>query len=151
MTKLSEFANDQSYLRLPRLDRSQVSLLWFAEYYDGPMSGLLETGGRKYWFQAPKDYLGRYDEIGDEVRHYLVIELSPEQLAEEEEWHDLFREKVGTQYDPYENVHPPVERYLRPQEMHAEYFDAAESRTPLDLSQNRVIGWFAGDGVRETV
>ena len=70
-------------------------------------------------------------------RRFLVLELSPQQLAEEEYWHELFREKVGTHCD-YDEAHLEV----KPQEKHHEFYEAYQKRAKPDYSTNRVIGWF---------
>jgi hypothetical protein len=126
MPKLSEVSGDD-YLNLPQLNRSEVNVLWADDFWDGYLSGLLEYHSGKYWFQMCKDF-----DSDDQLfyRRFLVIELSEEQLAEEQFWEDLFQEKVG--------IYPNKQ----PEEMWHEFYEPYKNRKPRDLSNNSVIGWF---------
>jgi len=113
-----------------------LKLLWHSAYWDGPIDGLLNYQGKKYWFQ-------RFDEPSDRIvfRRFLIIELSPDQLSEEEYWHELFRQKVGTHAD-YDETGRRQSYVIHPEELHNEFYDAYKNRLALDLSDNRLIGWF---------
>ena len=137
MFKLSDLDEEDSYLQLPQIPRSEVRYLWHSGFWDVPTSGLLLYQGKKYWFQTSEDIVE--NELAKVI--YLVIELSPEELQEEEYWHNLFREKVGTHNDYDEHGKRPVHA-LRPTYMHHEFYDAYAKRKELNLSDNLVVGWF---------
>lgn len=117
----------------PRLPATEVTLLWFDNYWDGPLSGLCVFQGREHYFwcfaEAGESELARW------YRRFSVHELSPEQLSNEKKWHELFREKVGTHWEPGGK--------LKPQELHHEFYDAYKKRTPPHYELNcPIIGWF---------
>ena len=126
-------ANPKAGGVIPTLRRDDIRLLWHADFWDGPINGLCLYGGEKYWFElctedGPPETPGQ---------RFLVVRLSPDQLAEEERWHALFREKVGTHTDydePRPAVHPP--------DRHGEFYDAYHHRPKPDYSNNPVVGRF---------
>jgi hypothetical protein len=122
--------------QLPKVDRKDFRILWDVSYWDGPRTGILSYQGEKYWFQV-------FDETDDNVifRRLLILELSDEQLREEEHWHDLFRQKVGTHTD-YDEAGKRQSGILHPKEVWHEFYDLYRYRLPLDLTNNRIIGWF---------
>src|SRR6266704_872833 len=101
MVRLSELSEQDSYLQLPRIDRSEITLLWASDWWDGPKSGLLRYEGTKYWFELCSE--SDDPQFADYYRRFLIIQLSDEQMEEEEYWHELFREKVGHHTDFDEN------------------------------------------------
>ena|ERR1051325_2045953 len=118
-----------------KISRNQVRLLWHCDFWDGPINGLCEFNSRKYWFTLLDD--GEPDALDALPRKFALVELSPEQLADEERWHKLFREKVGTHCD-LEEPHPEV----KPKESHREFYEAHEKRAKPDYSSNAIVGWF---------
>ena len=133
--RFHEFSPDK-LPTLSKIEKGDLKLLWHSDYWDGPKSGLLSYQGSKYRFQV-------FDEPDNATtfRRFLIIELSPEQLGEEEHWHDLFRQKVGTHTD-YDESGTRQFAMLRPQEMWQEFYGAYSNRRPQDFSVNRLIGWF---------
>jgi hypothetical protein len=136
---LSELSGPEDYLDLPHLDKRDIRMVWHSDFWDVPISGLLLYHGEKYWFQTAGDI--RYSDSSGTI--YLVVQLSRQQLEEEEYWHDLFRQKVGnhTDYGEYGNRTLNAQK---PPNTHSEFYDAYNKRTKLDLSTNTVIGWFEG-------
>jgi hypothetical protein len=70
-------------------------------------------------------------------RRYWLIALSPEQLREEERWHDLFCTHVWTGFDYTgrpEHRAPPSE--------HAKFYEPYAARVAPDYNENEVVGWF---------
>ena len=114
-------------------------LLWPLNYWDGPISGILEYQGRHYYFDRC-DESDIEDETATWSRRYLVYELSKEEFNEEMQWHNLFREHVGTHTDYDE--HGRTNHAVRPQSEHHKYYEKAKERTPRDYTQNKIIGWF---------
>lgn len=121
---------------LPKVNWNDLKLLWHVAYWDGPRSGLLSYKGIKYWFQV-------FDEPDDAsiFRRFLIIQLSVEQLLEEEQWHDLFRQKVGTHTDYDEDGKKHIGT-PQPENTWHEFYDAYKSRLIQDFSNNLVVGWF---------
>jgi hypothetical protein len=121
--------------QLQKLSRNDVQLLWYSDFWDGPINGLCLCDNRKCWFEMLD--AEEHDLPAAPGRRFLVHDLSEQQLAEEERWHELFREKVGTHCD-FEEPRPEV----KPAELHAQFYDAYKTRVKPDYSTNRVIGWF---------
>lgn len=121
--------------QIEKIDRNDVHLLWYADFWDGPINGLCLYHNKKYWFAMLAD--ADEDMPDTSRRKFLVLELSPQQLAEEERWHELFRQKVGTHCD-FEEAHPKV----KPKETQREFYEEYEKRSKPDYSNNSLIGWF---------
>lgn len=117
--------------RYPRILAEQVTLLWHDRFWDGPCNGVCLYQGRKY-------YYGCFEEAEDGspwYRRFALYELTPEQLADEEFWHELFREKVGTHWEPGGS--------LKPKELHREFYDAYQKRREPHYEENNpIVGWF---------
>ena len=83
--------------------------------------------GERCWFEVvaenDPDAEGWY-------RRFAVVRLTPEQVAEERRWEELFRENVG--------YHPN----LQPRDRWSKFYEAYQRRTPLDISRNEALGWF---------
>jgi hypothetical protein len=122
---------------IPKIERSDLRLLWHSGYWDGPTSGMLEYRGQKYWFET------FYDDPDSPTypRWQFVLRLSDEQLAEEERWHLLFREKVGTHTD-YDETGRPTVGELHRETMLDEFYIPYRQRIPRDLSDAEIIAWF---------
>jgi hypothetical protein len=67
-----------------------ITLLWSVNWYDGMLSAIGEYKGQKCFLKCVKD------EFEADHRVYLVYRLTDAEFAEEEKWHKLFRENVGT-------------------------------------------------------
>jgi len=142
MKKYLRVKEADSLNKLDKIDRHEVKLLWANEWWDGPISGMLMYRGEKCWFQLfidPDD-----PEVEKFPRQYLVIELSNDQLKEEEYWQTLFLEMVGSNNVWDEDGIRHTDR-LKPLESRNEFFKLAKKRKPTDLSENRVVGFFAKD------
>jgi hypothetical protein len=153
MIRLGDLPEDfyiEYYQQLPQIDEKKIRLLWHHSYFDGPINGILLYEGKTHWFKL--FYPLRTDEIrsrtdkdgivwNDYFVRYLVIELTEEQVREEEYWHELFRQKVGTHTDYDENGQRKISE-LKPENSQKEYFELSKTRNSIDLSNNLVIGWF---------
>src|SRR4051812_4011706 len=95
MTTLGELAPD-ALSEVAEVPAGAVRVLWVDDFYDGPLSGIAEWGGRRFRVEMT----GR-STLGQEegARRYWLIALSPEQLKEEERWQDLFCTHVWTGFD----------------------------------------------------
>ncbi|MGC4816703.1 hypothetical protein [Micromonospora sp. DT63] len=70
-----------------------VQMLWFADYYDGPLDGLALLDGREYWFIAVADE--RDCPVDQERRCYVLHAISEEQARAEWAEHRDFVAVVG--------------------------------------------------------
>jgi hypothetical protein len=136
---LADITGPEDYLRAPRIDGADVRLLWHADFWDGPRSGMLVYRGEECWFQVIAE---SEDDNPDWYRRFVVLRLTPEQHAEEKRWHELFRAKVGVHADYEKQETRPQVGFLWPCEHWHEFYDPYRQRTPPDFSANEVLGWF---------
>jgi hypothetical protein len=141
MTKLQEFSQTEDYLKVSRVPKSDIRLLWHSGYWDGIISGLLLFKGEKYWFQMIKEGADIIYNEGNERRIYLIVELSGFELTKLEYWHDLFKEKVGT-HTEYDDTGKRAIGALKPKELWDDFYESFAKREKEDFSDNEVIGWF---------
>jgi hypothetical protein len=140
MPTFAEISNTPGGFRaMPQVARDAVRLLWHSDFWDGPRSGMLELNGARCWFQViaeneDQDLRGWY-------RRFAVVRLTPEQLAKECRWHELFRERVGWHTDYVKDL-PGRYEGLRPREQWQAFYVPYEKRAPLNLSSCEVIAWF---------
>lgn len=134
---LQEITAGRDSRDLPQLVPEAVNLLWHDDFWDGPLSGLLEYRGERLWFQLAEE---ADDPVAGWYRRYLVVRLTPEQLREEEKWHGLFRRCVGTHTDYRSDERQPGA--VHPREQWSEFYDAYAKRNPRSLDENEVVGWF---------
>ncbi|MEJ2749462.1 MAG: hypothetical protein P8183_16395 [Anaerolineae bacterium] len=136
MVTFSALLNSKNLDLLPKVEKGQFKLLWHCDYWDGAKSGMLLYKDKKHWFQVFNE-----NDDKDYYRRFAIVELSESQLAEEESWHELFREKVGTHTDYGESGKRAVGT-LKPQELWSEFYNAYKNRSPQDFSNNQVVAWF---------
>lgn len=69
---------------------SPVKFVYHNNYWDGPLSGVCEIDGRRFYFSCVHDY-------GDtpDCRIYKFFDLTEEEWKEETFWYNLFVENVG--------------------------------------------------------
>ena len=121
--------------RLPQLGVDQVLFLWFDDFYDGPIRGMAEVDGERLLFDLiDQNVLG----TEKDDRDYWLIKLMPDQLADEESWHALFCQNVGTHFD-YTGRPPLPDEQVNMDAFYVPF----QSRTVPDYGDNEVIGWFA--------
>ncbi len=77
---------------IPMLKRADVTLLFHWHYFDGPLEGALEWGGKRYWFSAVFDE-EREDDYGQVLK---IMELTDEEWARVDHSQQLFETHVGT-------------------------------------------------------
>lgn len=131
-------SSKDAYHLAPRIDRDDVRLLWHVDYWDSPRSGILLYQGKPCWFQVVAE---NKDDDASWYRRFAVLTLSAEQLAEEQRWHELFRECVGGHTDYDEHGKRPLGS-VQPRERAEEFYTAYRQRTPPDFSKCEVLGWF---------
>ncbi|WP_321489113.1 hypothetical protein [uncultured Hyphomonas sp.] len=71
------------------MDGTEISLTCWRDWYDGPVSGLAQWGGRDVWFRPTSD-------AGEETRTYEIFDLVPEQVAGCLTWFEEKREWFET-------------------------------------------------------
>lgn len=72
---------------------ADVRVLWLADYWDGPKSGLAEWRGEQFWFRTASD-----DWETERPRRFLLLQISTTDLESEHATHIAFEQLVGTHY-----------------------------------------------------
>jgi hypothetical protein len=132
------------YRVLPQLDQGKACWLWVWNTTDGPIDGVAEFEGARYWFTTIDFSPEPHD--GMAFRHYLLIDLTAEQRRELERSHEHFHRRVGKyrHFDP-DRWAEGIEARRRTEPLQrqgwAEYCAMAKEWPAVDLSANRVIGW----------
>ncbi len=92
----------------------------------------------KFWYAIIVE-----NENDDEswYRRFAVIDLTPEQVADEQYWHDLFRLHVGTHTD-YEDNEQRTPGAVLPKAGWNRFYDRYKERPKPDYSTRPVLGWF---------
>lgn len=140
MPTFAEISNaPEGFRATSQVPRDSVRLLWHSDFWDGPRSGVLESNGERCWFEVIAE--NQDEDLRGWYRRFVIVRLTPEQLAEECKWHELFCEKVGVHTD-YDASGTRRLGNLRPREQWREFYEAYEARRPLDLAENEVLGWF---------
>jgi hypothetical protein len=152
--RLSEVPKEGRELPIPRLDRSEIRLLWAIDYYDAPINGFLRYRGKIYYFLMHEAQKWLDNEELPEGQHwpppiYLVIEVTDEQLAEEARWHELVLDMIGNGSEYADDQlsigvhHPDLLIATGTEESIHKYWEIYRNEhKPLDLFDNEVIGWF---------
>ncbi|GER89886.1 hypothetical protein KDW_40480 [Dictyobacter vulcani] len=122
----------------PQIPYQEIRLLWFCDYWDGPLSGVCFYWGQRYWFEAiepEKDNYGYPRTMG-------VYILSAEDLQSEEESQRRFQQYVGmhTTYDDPENC--SVEEPPRSGEDREKFYSWSKQQPKRDYRHNEMVGWF---------
>ena len=117
--------------RYPKLRREDVRALWVSDFYDVPLSGALVFEGKLRWFQLAQE---------TETSHrYVVIELSDEEIADEERWQALFVEHVGDHWVYRDDGERGT---VKPSGDHSKFYEPFARRAPRDFSKHRILGWY---------
>jgi len=124
---------------VPQIDRKDIKFIWYNDWWDGPINGMLLYQNRKCRF----DLFDREESVnpGNTLQRYIVIELTAEQIETEEYWHALFVEKAGSHMVPDENGIRQTDR-VKPSETWGEFYEPYKNREKADFSNNFVIGFF---------
>lgn len=96
---LEEFQNLDSIknIEIPRLsgNNDEIKLLWYLDYYDGELTGILEYKTQKCYFHM----VNHIEEDKKYYRLYAIVPLSDEEFSNELKRHELFRKHVGWHTD----------------------------------------------------
>jgi hypothetical protein len=101
-------------------------MLFFIDWYDGPLSGVARYGGTEYWFEAE----GRKDEafaLRMKDRRFFLYPITAEELADEEYWQQLYDDHVA-------GTKPESEKWR--------FYEPYEKRQAPDYTSREAIGWF---------
>ncbi len=133
---------------LTGLPEIKVRFLWHNDWWDGPLAGMCDYKGQMYHYHCHHE---NYKKSKKYWRRYGVFKLTPEELAEELKWHQLFVEKVGDHFDCDELGHRRRSE-LKPYHLHHEFYDEFKKweRPRYEEKQEMAIGWF-DLGTRTTV
>ena len=113
-------------------DTEHATMLWYSDYYDGPICGLGEYKGKKVWYQWKKDVL----EPLTDMRIFDFYEMSDEEVADEEKWHQFFRDNVGDHCDFIEGFHGRA-NYTK--ESFDRFYAEAKKRKDRDYKKNKIV------------
>ncbi|MCU0240192.1 MAG: hypothetical protein MUC29_12185, partial [Pyrinomonadaceae bacterium] len=91
----------ENLIELPKIEKNEIRLLWADDWFDGVINGVLLYQNKKCRFEMIEE--NNDDNTQNFYRRYLIIELTERQLQEEEYWHKLFVENVGSHFDFDEN------------------------------------------------
>src|SRR5690349_19819274 len=73
-----------------QIPKDQLNVLWFDDYYDGMLSGILEHEGQKFRFETITDYSQNIY-----PRTFAIVQLTDQEYDDESYWHDLFKKHVA--------------------------------------------------------
>jgi hypothetical protein len=125
----------QTYAEIPR---SGVRLLWHCDFWDGPLSGMLLYQSEMCWYAM----IVENEDDGEKwYRRFAVIRLTSEQAADEQYWHDQFRQHVGTHTD-YGDDERRTPGAVLPQQGWDAFYDRYNERPKPNYSGNLILGWF---------
>lgn len=117
----------------PQVAESDVKLLWHGDYWDGLIDGMLLHQGEKCWYERIAENANDDDQW---YRRFVIVRLTPEQLADALLWHEMFQTHVGTHTD-YDDPCGSV----RPREGMHLFYDRYKDRIQPDYSTNHILGW----------
>ncbi len=138
MATFAELAETDAYTKVTQIPRENVRILWHSGFWDGPLSGMLEYDGDQCWFEM---FSENEDDDPTWYRRFAVIQLSPDQLADENHWQDQFRRHVGGHTD-YDSGQERSHDSINPEEQWSQFYEKYKARAEPDYSPNRVLGWF---------
>ena len=119
--------------RVEKVRVEELTFLWFDDYYDGMLCGILEYKNQKCRFEIVTDY---QQEIRPRV--FAIIELSEEQIADETYWHELFEQHVGSN-----SISLAKDTVLhRPQSEHHLFYEPYQKRPDPHYELNIVKAWY---------
>lgn len=99
-----------------------LKIVFAINWWDGPLEGMCLHNNEKHWFHCE-------DEDGEGFwRRFSIIKLTPEQVADEEKWHEFFKEKVGESFPYADGIRVKNETPLKPQSMWHEFYDVYKDR-----------------------
>lgn len=88
---LHDFKTDYDTLKelVPQIAEEELSPVMIADFYDGPLEGIVEYKGQKFWYEVVSDF------VNQQSRYFALVELSNEDYKVELYWHRLFEDHVS--------------------------------------------------------
>ena len=127
---------DKHKQSIPEILYNELTFLWVGDYYDGMLEGMLKYKNEKYKFEIITDYTK-----GIYPRTFAIIELTENEIKEEEYWNQQFEKHVGNHY----NLETKEERKVKPQSGHHLFYDEFKKRKNKSYDKNIVKGWYIED------
>ncbi len=122
---------------LPQIQHSLIKRLWYCDFYDIDLTGILLYEQKPYWYELFEDDSDDFNALS----LYLIRELSEEQFVDEKRWHTLFRAHVGHHTDFEEDGVPYLKRIHKDSNPDLFYKECQSYERP-DYSKNKIIGWY---------
>jgi hypothetical protein len=113
--------------------KEDLKFLWFDNYYDGMLYGMLEYEAKKYRFEIISDYTEN-----TRPRVFAVIFMAEKQIDEETYWNKLFQKYVGNHC----NLDSNEELRQEAQNLHHLFYDEYKRRDDPGYDSNIVKAWF---------
>jgi len=105
--------------KIPRISGNEIKISYANDIWDGPLEGICLWKGKKYYFYCVEDDPKDYETYKPGFpRRFVLIDLTSEQIKEEEYWKDLFDRGIENFYE----------------------LSKSEKEFPINL--NRLVGWF---------
>ena len=108
-----------------QISPKHCATLWYDDWYDGMLSGMLEYENQKFRFEIITDY-----EKQIRPRVFAVISLTAQQIEEEIYWHGLFEKHVRDDTSD------------KPKSEHHLFYDEYQKRTNPNYGLNYVRAWY---------
>lgn len=118
-----------------RLRADEFVMLWVDDWYDGPLSAMLQRGD-EYLYLEVHD---RKVVPTDDPWRWVVLRLTPRALAERLHQHALFAHHVGDRWCCHDAPHPTIDGEPRLEE----FYRQQAARPALTRADCEVIGWLA--------
>lgn len=124
---------------LPKLEATDVRLMWVNDWYDGPLEAVVERAGERLLMVLHAMPEARA--AGEDAPwQWLLYPLTPAQWEEEDRWHALFEQHVGHHWCFHHDSSEPEVREPESREPQR-FYEPYKSRKPLDLSSNVPVAW----------
>ena len=101
---------------------NEIEMLWYVDYYDGPLSGVALYEGKRVWFQ---NSAWSHDNLFN-VWQYKLYELSEDEFYDELNWHNRFL----------------TDRDSGDKKRFDKYYKDREKRDDPDYTKNKYLGEF---------
>lgn len=119
------------------MDKIEAKILWETDCYDGPICGICEFEGNKYYFDMFEEAEPFTD--SEWYRRYHVYRLEDEVLAYEIESHKRFQRITNAHYN-YRN--DPKLQVFEPKEKLSDFYNWRGKFPDTRDSEKTLIGYF---------
>jgi hypothetical protein len=119
---------------VPQISKDDIKFLWFDDYYDGMLIGMLEYEGEKFRFEIISDFVA--DPV--KARVFAVLIMAPKQVEKEIFWNQLFQKYVGN----HSNLDSTEALSMKPENMHHLFYDEIKAKPRINYNNNFVKYWY---------